>query len=115
MNIQKFTHQQLLDMPLDRPLGEALQNEDACERRSQGLAMAGRDQAQFGIWEASVGTFQREIDGGEIMCILSGHAVFTDESGHSVEMHGGDTLVLAPHTKGTWVIKERLRKLYVIV
>lgn len=115
MKIQKFTQGQLLDMPLALQSTVVMEEKGVSARRSQALTMEGRGHARFGVWEASVGTFNREVELGEIMHILIGSAVFTDDSGHAVEMNPGDTLVFAPNTRGTWVVKEPIRKLYVLV
>lgn len=84
-------------------------------RSAQALTLPGRESAQFGIWEASVGSFRRDVVAGEIMTILSGAAIFSADDGRRFEMAAGDTLVFPPHTTGIWEIQATLRKLYVLV
>lgn len=114
MKIQKFSNAQLLSMVLEKKGGTTAAPTEAI-RSSRTLAMPGREQAQFGVWEASVGTFTRDVVAGEIMAILSGEAVFVAESGERWEMAAGDTLVFPPNTRGKWEIKAPTRKLYVLL
>lgn len=76
--------------------------------------MPNREDAKFGIWEASVGSFVREVVAGELMFILSGSATFVAENGESIEMSEGDTFVFPPNTRGVWNVLSDLRKLYVL-
>lgn len=114
MTIQKFSNGQLLSMPLEAKAGVAAAPSEAV-RSSRTLAMPGCEQARFGVWEASAGTFTRDVVAGEIMTILSGEAAFTTEGGERWEMTAGDTLVFPPDTRGKWEIMAPVRKLYVLL
>lgn len=67
-----------------------------------------------GLWEATKGTFSREIDNGEIMFILEGEAVFTSSDGERIDVRAGDTILFAPGTRGEWVISKTVRKSFVL-
>lgn len=114
MTIQKFSNGQLLSIQLEKRSGPIAGPAEAV-RSSRTLTMPGREQAQFGVWEASVGTFTRDVVAGEIMAILSGEAAFISESGERWEMEAGDTLVFPPNTRGKWEIMAPMRKLYVLL
>ena len=78
------------------------------------FSMPGSEQFRFGIWESAPGTFKRDTLGGELMFILSGVATFTHEGGDTVAFEAGDIIAFPPETKGTWVVTETLRKVYVM-
>lgn len=113
MKIQKFTAAQLLSMEL--PKKGDLPSATEAVRSSAVLTMPGKEDSQFGIWEATEGTFTREVVAGEIMLILSGQAVFISDSGERWEMSAGDTLVFPPNSRGNWEILKATRKLYVLL
>lgn len=113
MTIQKFSNKELLSFPLeqngiDTPSGQSV-------RQSKRIAITGCEADHFGVWEASPGTFTREVLEGEIMYILSGSATFQSAEGEVIDIAQGDTLVFSPNTRGEWRIHESLRKLYVLL
>lgn len=115
MKIQKFSNAQLLSMALEKKVGMASESVEEAVRSSRAMMMPGREKAQFGVWEASVGTFTRDVVAGEIMTILSGAAAFISDNGERWEMTAGDTLVFPPDTRGKWEISAPMRKLYVLL
>ncbi|QHI99139.1 DUF861 domain-containing protein [Xylophilus rhododendri] len=110
MSIQRLTRDAALALPL-----QALDSVNGAPRSATELQLPGREKAEFGIWESEPGRFQRTVEEGEIMVILSGYAVFTGTDGQRTEMAEGDTLMFPPMTKGEWVVEKKLRKLYVLL
>jgi uncharacterized cupin superfamily protein len=116
MGIQKFSEEELLQQPL-RDWGPARPLDDADASRISGrkIAVAGCGSSSYGIWEASPGTFVREVRTGEYMHILSGECTFTDDDGVEIVIKKGDTVFFPPDTRGVWRIKTPLRKVYVML
>ncbi|MSZ22311.1 MAG: DUF861 domain-containing protein, partial [Actinobacteria bacterium] len=70
---------------------------------------------ETGIWECSPGTFIVHRDGyDEIAQILSGSATITGEDGTVVELKVDSTIVTPEGWRGTWVVHEPIRKMFVI-
>ena len=70
---------------------------------------------ETGIWECSPGTFIVHRDGyDEIAQILSGRATITGEDGTVVELKVDSTIVTPEGWRGTWVVHEPIRKMFVI-
>ncbi|NJC67902.1 DUF861 domain-containing protein [Planosporangium flavigriseum] len=69
-----------------------------------------------GIWECDPGEFTASRDGySEICTILSGSGTVVGEDGVSADIGPGSLLVLPMGWRGTWVIKEKMRKTYVMI
>lgn len=112
MTIQTFSKRSLLDFTLAARPGNPGATDPV--RIGEKFAMPGSEQFRFGIWESAPGTFKRDTLTGELMFILSGVATFTHEGGDTVAFGAGDIVVFPPETKGTWVVIETLRKVYVM-
>jgi uncharacterized cupin superfamily protein len=80
------------------------------------MAWVSPDEAiETGIWECSPGTFIVHRDGyDEIAQILSGSATITGEDGTVVELKVDSTIVTPEGWRGTWVVHEPIRKMFVI-
>lgn len=87
---------------------------DTSRRASMQVPMETPPGARIGLWEATPGTFSREIDDGEVMFILEGEAVFTSSEGRRLDIGAGDTILFAPGTRGDWVVTKTLRKSFVL-
>lgn len=113
MTIQKLSRDHLLKIALLS--GDKTPSLQDPARISHEIAIPGAEGAQFGVWESAPGTFERDVEGGEVMHILAGAATFTSREGESIQMQPGDTIAFSPHTHGTWVVTQALRKVYVIL
>lgn len=72
--------------------------------------------AQTGVWECTPGSFPSARDGySEFMYFLAGDATITDEDGTPHEIGPGVAILLNDGWRGTWEIRETVRKVYVIV
>lgn len=72
--------------------------------------------ASAGYWECTPGTFTAVRDGYTEVCEIAwGSATVQSESGESVQLRAGSTLIMPDGWRGTWTVHEQLRKLYVIV
>jgi uncharacterized protein len=69
---------------------------------------------ETGTWEATPGTFSRAIVDAEFCHFVRGRATFVGEDGRRYEFKAGDAAYFPPHTRGTWTVKETLRKTYCI-
>jgi uncharacterized cupin superfamily protein len=70
---------------------------------------------ESGIWECEPGSFRRHVASAEVMHLLGGDATFTPDGEEPIELAAGDSLFFPANTQGTWVIKNTVRKLYVIL
>jgi uncharacterized cupin superfamily protein len=68
-----------------------------------------------GTWECEPGKLELSLDVTEFCHILEGHWVLTSESGQVTEVRAGDSFVFPNGWKGTAEVKEKLRKVYMMV
>jgi len=116
MAIQKFPASELLNLPLrDWGHGKASGSSPPSRITGKKISVAGCTAGSYGIWEASQGTFVREVETGEYMHILSGECTFTGDDGIEVPIRSGDTLFFPPGTKGVWRVTTPVRKVYVML
>jgi len=66
---------------------------------------------EVGIWEIDPGTV-RDIEVDEIFVVLSGRATIRIEGSPETVVTTGDIVRLQAGAKTTWIVTERLRKLY---
>lgn len=69
----------------------------------------------MGIWECSPGRWQRTIMQEEFAHFLKGSATFIPNDGAPIDIRAGDTVWFPMNTGGVWVIKEDVRKVYVVI
>ena len=98
--------------PVKLPVGEPV-----CMIRGVDVNIPERPAVDTGFWECSPGKFRRPVDTGEVMYILEGAGSFTPdgEDAQTFEFKAGDSLFFPPFTRGVWDIREKVRKLYVMV
>ena len=63
-----------------------------------------------GHWEATPGTYHATYAGFEFVHLIAGRIVITPDGGTPVEVKAGDAFVVEPTFKGTWEIKDAVRK-----
>ena len=69
-----------------------------------------------GVWECEPGVFTADRSGATEIChIISGSGTVTGEDGVRADIGPGSLLVLPRGWRGTWLIRETIRKSYVIV
>lgn len=72
--------------------------------------------ADTGVWECGPGEFTADRSGATEVChIISGSGRVVGEDGTSADIGPGSLLVLPRGWRGTWLIKETVRKTYVMV
>ena len=71
--------------------------------------------AEAGLWECEPGSFRCQVKNAEVMHLLAGRCTFTPEGVKTLSLSAGDTLYVPADTRGTWVIEDTVRKVYVIV
>lgn len=95
--------------PVKMPLGGTI----AHSRTGQNFVL--NDSSIFvGIWEWTLGTFNREVMSNVFCHIVSGWCFYTPEGGETVELRAGDAIFLPENVAGIWDVREQLRKTYVI-
>ena len=68
-----------------------------------------------GVWECTPGTFDSARHGDtELMYFLAGAGTITTADGTVHDIHPGVVLVAPDGWRGTWVIRETVRKVYTI-
>jgi len=70
------------------------------------------DGSEAGIWECTPGTWTRVIMDAEISSFVAGHALFHPDDGDTIDIRPGDTVYWDKNSKGTWEVKETVRKAY---
>jgi uncharacterized cupin superfamily protein len=66
---------------------------------------------EIGIWEIDPGTFH-DVEVDEIFVVLSGRATIVVEGMSDVVVTAGDVVRLQAGAATTWIVTERLRKVY---
>ncbi|WP_033338759.1 cupin domain-containing protein [Catenuloplanes japonicus] len=68
-----------------------------------------------GVWESEPGTSRWEfLTRGEIIHVVAGRMVVTEDGGEPVELTAGATAYFPIGWEGEWTVTERLRKVYVV-
>ena len=67
-----------------------------------------------GFWEREPDTWSFERPYDEVALILEGDADIVTDDGRTLTVGPGDVLVTPKGSAGTWVIRERVRKFWVI-
>ncbi|MGV9799086.1 cupin domain-containing protein [Mycobacterium sp. NPDC003449] len=74
------------------------------------------DVAGSGVWECGPGEFTADRSGATEVChIISGSGTVVGEDGTRAEIGPGSLLVLPRGWRGTWMVRETIRKTYVLV
>lgn len=115
MGIRKYSANEFKGLPLKQwGQGKAFGNLDPSAISGKRLDVASGSIDSWGVWEASPGTFVREVKAGEFMHILEGACTFTPEDGGEIAVAAGDYLFFPPDTRGVWRITSPMRKLYML-
>jgi uncharacterized protein len=70
---------------------------------------------ECGVWEVTPGEFAWENkDYAEHMYVLCGDATATSEGGATIELRPGVSFVAPSGWRGSWDVRETVRKIYVI-
>lgn len=85
----------------------------ACTTRT--LRLSETTSHKAGVWECTMGRYERQVVEGEVMHVLSGRCTFTPTGGRPLRIEAGDTVYFPPHTTGLWHIEETMRKVFVVL
>lgn len=70
---------------------------------------------ECGLWEVTPGAFLGEnARFGEYMYVLRGEGTVTSADGATLELRPGISFVARPRWRGSWCVRETIRKIYVI-
>jgi len=78
---------------------------------TRGSVLGPTGAGEVGLWEMDAGTAQ-DIESDEVFVVLSGRATIIVEGWPDVAVAPGDVVRLQAGTATTWVVTERLRKVY---
>jgi uncharacterized protein len=107
----RHAHASGIDLPAPRPkpTSRSSQLESTVNLWDGGVTAAG-------VWECGPGEFTADRSSTTEVChIISGSGTVTGEDGVSAEIGPGSLLVLPRGWRGTWVVRETIRKSYVTV
>ena len=113
----------VVNRPLDAVgLNESLLGQPSAEPLSGEIAVRSRvdfatedRRVVSGIWESEPGTSRWEfLTRGEIIHVIAGRMVVTEDGGEPVEVAAGSTAYFPIGWQGEWVVTERLRKVFVV-
>ena len=79
---------------------------------TRSLALGATGPGEVGLWEIDPGT-ARDVEVDEVFVVLSGSATVSVEGWPDVAIGAGDVVRLRAGAATTWVVEERLRKVYV--
>lgn len=98
-----------LPAPQPKPTSRSNQLESTLDVWSAGALSTG-------VWECGPGEFTADRSTNTEVCqIISGYGTVTGEDGAAADIGPGSLLVLPRGWRGTWVIRETIRKSFVIV
>ena len=66
------------------------------------------------VWECTAGRFNWHYNKDEILFVVSGQAVLTNESGEEREFGPGDVVFFPAGVSCTWLVRDTLRKVAVV-
>ena len=89
--------------------GAELRPDDATTRT---LALGTTGPGEVGVWEIDTGT-AHDVEVDENFVVLSGRATMSVEGWPDVAIGPGDVVRLRAGAASTWVVDERLRKVYI--
>ena len=82
------------------------------EGTTRWTALGGTGAGEVGIWEVDPGTVH-DVETDEVFVVLSGRSTIRVEGWSDVEVVPGDVVRLRAGAATTWIVHERLRKVYV--
>ena len=86
------------------------------EPQAFAFEMSDDGHVQTGIWECTAGSFPSKRDGCcELMHFVAGDATITDADGTVREVRPGAVIFVPDGWRGTWNIRQMVRKTYTIV
>ena len=94
--------------PVARPVGEPVSHLKCFEAFEDK-----QRQIEAGVWECTPGVWKRQVLLAELCHFISGHAFFTPEGGETFEIKPGDAVFFPPNCRGTWDVRQTIRKTYV--
>ncbi len=80
-----------------------------------GFDGSGLEKYRFGVWEATVGKYRRDVKDAEYCFFLSGSATFSLDDGRSWTFGANDAVFFPADCLGIWDILEPLRKAFVVI
>ncbi len=97
---------------LQPPMAEPLGGDTATWTREM---WATADEASSaGFWQASAGRSYWKFDYTEVIFVLEGRLIVTEDDGEAVELGPGDTAVFPTGWQGEWNIVDEMKKFYVV-
>lgn len=66
------------------------------------------------VWECTAGRFNWHYNKDEVLFVVSGHAVVTNERGEEREFGPGDTVFFPAGVSCTWFVRDCIRKVAVV-
>jgi len=95
--------------PVTQPVGPLV-------ARLRGRKLAGSDDVviESGVWECSPGVWRRQVTKAEFCHFIAGRCSFAHDDGTRIEIAAGDSVYFPANSRGTWDIKETVRKVYLI-
>lgn len=103
----------LAEKPLGPPSAEPLSGEILVRSR---VDFATEDRKVIsGVWESDPGESRWEfLTRGEIIHVIAGRMTVTEDGGEPTEIVAGTTAYFPIGWCGTWLVHERVRKVYVV-
>ncbi len=99
------------DGPVSSVRAPALALEDAATGATRSTVLGQTGAGEVGVWEIDPGTAQ-DVEDDEFFVVLSGRATISAEGLEAVDVCPGDIVRLRAGAATTWVVTERLRKVY---
>ena len=99
------------DGPVAFVHGPAVALDEYQDGTTRWVALDHTGPGELGVWEIDPGT-AHDVEADEVFVVLSGRATIAVEGSPDVPVGPGDVVRLRAGTATTWVVTERLRKVY---
>ena len=99
------------DGPVGVVHGPGIELADDPDGITRWVALGSTGPGQVGVWEIGPGTV-RDVETDEVFVVLSGRATISVEGWPDVVVAAGDVVRLRAGAATTWIVTERLRKVY---
>ena len=97
--------------PISESIGVAL--DGPMSHRGKVFWQSEDGKVSCGLWEVDAGRFSCVFDGeGEMVHVVKGTIVATEESGETLTLGPGDVYTFTPGWKGIWEMREPMRKFF---
>jgi|SRR5579872_2100034 len=81
---------------------------------SKSFAASATARTRAGVWQCSPGRWRRQVRQSEFCHFIEGDCTFIPDDGAPIDIKAGDVLYFPANSMGTWDIRARSRKIFIV-